>query len=584
MNNLTKFFLLLILVVAANSFQSCTQLKKVDSTIRKTFGQVNRFKRQQNLYARRLGLNQNQADKDQDSSLVMERNPIQQKNMINKYGYVFEGLNGFDPGVIVNYNTNGEVSNVFEVQKKSYKTIKDNREVFGWHPYWMGSSWEQYPFELLSTISYFSYSVEPKTGLNKNPEHLDDWNNSALLDSAKAKNTRVLLTISLHGESNQRIFLDNPLLWNNLYQDVSKLLLARDADGIDINFENIPTSFSTEFADFIKGFDQYLSTEFQNNSKEAPFISLTLPASKGRKSFALKRLNDIIDLFVIMGYNYNGTTSPEAIAPLQAENDFSLLKTLAYYKERIDFSKTILALPYYGILWDILPDEKEGVKATVDRRLTYSEIQNVFLKNDQVSADLELDPISMSKIYRIAFEDNSMKEIHFDDAFTLSKKYDFAMNNNLKGVGMWALGYDNGQKELWNLIEDYFSTDIVTYSNPITEVNGFPIKFAKTLVQQKDVFIAIIIFLTLAVVVAFIIVLTDWRVRDSIFRNKVNQLIVIFIGFILLLPLIVFIKEVIEKWGYVLPSTGGVYLGYFLGILFFFIASRLRFGNLIEKP
>ena len=584
MNNLTKFFLLLTLVVTANSFQSCTQLKKVDSTIRKTFGQVNRFKRQQNLYARRLGLNQNQADKDQDSSLVMERNPIQQKNMINKYGYVFEGLNGFDPGVIVNYNTNGEVSNVFEVQKKSYKTIKDNREVFGWHPYWMGSSWEQYPFELLSTISYFSYTVEPKTGLNKNPEHLDDWNNSALLDSAKAKNTRVLLTISLHGESNQRIFLDNPLLWNNLYQDVSKLLLARDADGIDINFENIPTSFSTEFADFIKGFDQYLSTEFQNNSKEAPFISLTLPASKGRKSFALKRLNDIIDLFVIMGYNYNGTTAPEAIAPLQSENDFSLLKTLAYYKERIDFSKTILALPYYGILWDILPDEKEGVKATVDRQLTYSEIQNVFLKNDQVSADLELDPISMSKIYRIAFEDNSMKEIHFDDAFTLSKKYDFAMNNNLKGVGMWALGYDNGQKELWNLIEDYFSTDIVTYSNPITEVNGFPIKFAKTLVQQKDVFIAIIIFLTLAVVVAFIIVLTDWRVRDSIFRNKVNQLIVIFIGFILLLPLIVYIKEVIEKWGYVLPSTGGVYLGYFLGILFFFIASRLRFGNLIEKP
>ena len=27
----------------------------------------------------------------------------------------------------------------------------------------------------------------------------------------------------------------------------------------------------------------------------------------------------------------------------------------------------------------------------------------------------------MSKIYRAAFEDNSIKEIHFDDAFTLSK-------------------------------------------------------------------------------------------------------------------------------------------------------------------
>lgn len=585
MNNVLKALSLLLLFVGVNTFESCTQLKKVDSTIRRTFGTINRFQRQQTLYARRLGLDKNKVDQNQDSTLVMVRNPIQQKNMINEYGYVFEGLNGYDPGVIVNYKINDSITNVFEVQKNSYKTIKENKEVFGWHPYWMGSSWEQYPFELLSTLSYFSYTVDPKSGLNKNPEHLEDWNNSALIDSAKTKNTRVLLTVSLHGSSNQSMFLNNPLLWNNLYNDVSKLLLEKDADGIDVNFEDIPSSYSSEFTTFVEGFHQFLGTQFQNNSKPLPYISLTLPAHKDRRNYIINRLNNVVDLFVIMGYDYNGSTSPEAIAPLQAEGDFSLLKTLEYYKEqKIDFSKTILALPYYGILWEILPDIEEGVKATIDRRLTYSEIKNVFLKNDQVSAELELDPISMSKVYRVAFDDNSMKEIHFDDAFTLSKKYDFAMNNNLKGIGMWALGYDNGQTELWTLIENYFSTDKIIYNDPITEVNGYPIQFAKTLVQQKDVFIALIIFLTLALVVAFIIVLTDWRVRDSIFRNKINQLIVIFIGFILLLPLVLFIKEIMEKWGYVLPSSGGVFLGFFIGLLSFFVASRLRFGNLIEKP
>jgi spore germination protein YaaH len=508
MNNVSKALLFIVLIIGVNAFESCTQLKKVDSTVRKTFGQVNRFKRQKNLYSRRLGLNENKANQNQDTALVMARNPIQQKNMINEYGYVFESLNGFDPGVIVSYNRNDSISNVFEIQKSTYKTIKENKEVFGWHPYWMGSSWKQYPFELLSTLSYFAYTIDPSTGLNQNPEHLEDWKTSALIDSAKSKNTRILLTVSLDGESNQRLFLNNPLLWNNLYNDVSKHLLEKDADGIDINFEDIPSSYSGEFVSFVEGFDQFLRTQFQNSSKPLPFISMTLPAWKDRKSYAVNSLDKVIDLFIIMGYDYNGTNSPDAVAPLQASGEISLLKTLEYYRDqKIDFSKTILALPYYGILWNITPDEEDGVKASVDRRLTYSEIKNVFLNNDQVSAEVELDPVSMSKVYRVAFEDNTMKEIHFDDAFTLSKKYDFAMNNNLKGVGMWALGYDNGQKELWALIENYFSTNKIVYTDPISEVNGFPIRFAKTLVLQKDVFIAMIIFLTFALVVAFIIVL-----------------------------------------------------------------------------
>ena len=30
--------------------------------------------------------------------------------------------------------------------------------------------------------------------------------------------------------------------------------------------------------------------------------------------------------------------------------------------------------------------------------------------------------------------------------------------NNLKGVGIWALGYDEGREELWNCLEDHFLT------------------------------------------------------------------------------------------------------------------------------
>ena len=586
MNKFIKALYYILILVCFSSLESCTQLKKIDSTIRKTFGQVNRFKRQQKLYSKRLGLDNKQGGSNQnDSVFKMKRNPIQQKNMINEYGYIFEGLNGYDPGVVVNFTNKDSVSNVFEVQDESFKTIKKNREVFGWHPYWMGSSWKQYPFELLSTISYFSYNINSRTGLSQNPKQIEDWNNTKLIDSAKANNTRVLLTVSLHGSKNQERFLDNKLLWNNLYGDVSKLILNRNADGVDINFEDVPSRYKSEFVNFVEGFSKFLSTQFEINEKESPFISITLPAFKDRENYDIKKLDSFVNLFVIMGYDYNSVSTPDAVAPLQSEGNLSLLSTIKYYDgKNIDFGKTILALPYYGVLWDIKPLKDDSFNASLERRITYSEINKLFLSNNELNADVELDPISMSKIYRVAFEDNSIKEIHFDDAFTLSKKYDFAMSNKLKGVGVWALGYDNGQNDLWNLIETYFSTDKVSFNDPITQVNGFPIRFAKNLVQDKDVFIAIIVFFTLALVVSFVLVLSDWRVRDSIMRSRINQLIVIFIGFVLLIPLVVFISELLGKFGFTVESSYQIYIGFFIGLLVFLIASKAKFGQIIQKP
>ena len=553
MKSISKIFFAFMILISFSSLESCTYIKKADSGIRKAFGSVNRFQRQQKLYSRRLGLDEknNSEKQGEGDENRMVRNPIQQKNMINDYGYLFEGINGYNPGVIVNYSNSDSTSNVFEIESEKFKSIQPNREVFGWHPYWMGNRWTNYPFELLSTISYFSYNVNPRTGLSSNPSQIEDWKTTAMIDSAKVKNTRVLLTVSLQGKTNQDQFLTNELLWNNLYQDVSKLILERNADGVDLNFEDLPFGLKSEFTDFVDGFDQYLTLQFQNNNRENPFISLTLPAHKDREHFDIKRLDAFIDLFIIMGYDYNGTSSPDAVSPLQSEGVFSLKNTVEYFKEKnINVNKTILALPYYGILWNINPSGEDDFKASIERKLTYSEIKNNFLDNEDVGSEVELDPISMSKIYRAAFEDNSIKEIHYDDAFTLSKKYDYAMNNNFQGVGIWALGYDNGNDELWNLIENYFSTDIAVFNDPISEVNGFPIKFAESLVVQKDVFIAIIIYFVLALVTAFVLILSDWRIRDSIIKNSINQLIVIFIGFILLIPLVVFVREILDKGGF----------------------------------
>jgi len=586
MKQLFRLLFLTFIIGSSCTLNSCTYLQKLDSGVRKTFGQVNRFQRQQKLYSRRLGLDNSNKNKDDDASGTLQKNPIQQKNMINSYGYLFEGINGVPAGSVINYQSEDSIADYYVVQDQKFRSIPEKNEVFGWHPYWMESSWERYPFELLSTLAYFSYGVDPSSGLNQNEETIQAWKTTAMIDSAQVKNTRVLLTVSLHGKQNQKNFLNNRLLWNNLFNEVGKLLLLRNANGVDINFEDLPYSRSREFVTFVSEFKQSLEIQFQNNNRPSPFISLTLPAVKDRENYQIRALSPLVDLFVIMGYDYNSADLPEAVAPLQAESGLSLNNTLDYYfNQNIPPDKTILALPYYGILWNIVPEKgkKDSYQASVERKLTYSEIQNMYLDKD-FKASLELDPISMSQIYRIAFEDNSLKEIHFDDKFTLSKKYDLALQQNLKGVGIWALGYEGNRTELWELIAEYFTKEKKILRDPIAEVNGYPVQFAKRLVQNKRVFIAIIIYFTMAIVLAFILVLTDWRVRTTIYRNQVNQLMVICIGFILLLPLVVYIQELLELAGWYIKSSWQIYIAFLLGILFFFIATRIKFGSLKEKP
>ena len=110
--------------------------------------------------------------------------------MINDFGYMFEMINGIDPGKIMDNSGITELTKVFSVEDTISSQIAADIEVFGWHPHWMKSKWEDYPFNLLSTISYFSYNIDPATGNPLNPNELDIWNNSDFVKTAKNKKNK----------------------------------------------------------------------------------------------------------------------------------------------------------------------------------------------------------------------------------------------------------------------------------------------------------------------------------------------------------------------------------------------------------
>lgn len=90
---------------------------------------------------------------------------------------------------------------------------------------------------------------------------------------------------------------------------------------------------------------------------------------------------------------------------------------------------------------------------------TFSLVQDTIAENipditNYLSGWDELGQVSW-KAYQRSGE-NIWRMIFLDDAKSLSVKYDFANHNKLAGVGMWALGFDDGKQELWDVLVSKF--------------------------------------------------------------------------------------------------------------------------------
>ena len=336
---------------------------KLRNSARKTKGQMRMLDRSLNRSKKQLGLDSKKEEITEDT-IDPGYAPMEQKNMLNSYGYLYDALNGDNQEVTSSNFYWDQEKEVYYVKDKKYRKILPDKEVFGWHPYWMGNTWENYPFELLSTLSFFSYKVDPLNGSYSNPEQIKEWRKTALIDSAKLKKTKILITVSSHGRSNNNEFLGDRGKWSVLIDSVTRLINDRDADGIDLNFEQLPYMKRERFNLFVKQLREQLDNKINGKS---PILSITLPAVDSREIFDIQELQKYADLMVIMGYDYNtGNQVQGAVAPLRSVEgiNISLSNTVEFYiKNGIDPSKTVLALPFYGSMWTGNVDKNGDVES-----------------------------------------------------------------------------------------------------------------------------------------------------------------------------------------------------------------------------
>jgi spore germination protein YaaH/PKD repeat protein len=348
------------------------------------------------------------------------------------------------------YEQNVNTEQYFFPNQKSSCNL--DKVVYGWHPYWVGSAYNNYDWDLLSHFSFFSYEVDENTG---DPLSTHGWATSAAVDSALANGVKVTLCVTLFGGSDLVTFLTNNTAKQNLIDNLIQLVDDRGAHGVNIDFEGLPSSQKTNFANFMVDLCNQMHTAIPGSE-----VSTVLYAVDWNDVFDFQIMEPAVDHYIVMGYAYyyqgSGNTGPcDPLYHFGSSYNYTLSKTTTYYIDKgCPKDKFILGLPYYGYEWPTTSLNIPSSTTSNGIARTFAYVKNNTSGNYS-AGNYTWDADSYTDIYAFNNGQNKQCFITLEDGFR--KRLEFVNQTDIGGIGIWALGYDNGYNQLWNAIEDYLT-------------------------------------------------------------------------------------------------------------------------------
>ena len=352
------------------------------------------------------------------------------------------------------------------------------REVFGFLPYWeLGDSTTIIDYRTLSTIAYFGVGCLPSGALDKFDADgtttigWGGWTSSrmtSIINAAHQNQTRVVLAISCFawssgGASRQASLLGSATARSNLAKAAAAAVRDRGADGINLDFEPIVSGYSAEFTALVRSIRSELN-------KVAPGYQLTFDTlgTIGNQPIVEATAPGGADAVFIMGYDYRTASSSNAgsIAPLTGPR-YDLNDTIKAYTARISPSKVILGVPYYGRAWSTPSDAPNasnisGTKYGASAEPTYRQAADLVAQYGRRWDSVEQAPWTAYRKQTCTSTYGCVtawRELYYDDAASLRLRYDLVNRTSLRGVGIWALGYDGTRPELRQALVDKFLAD-----------------------------------------------------------------------------------------------------------------------------
>ena len=316
-------------------------------------------------------------------------------------------------------------------------------EVHGYHPYWMGSSYQSYDWSLLSTVAFFSLELGATGAIVA--DHGWPW--TTLVSHAHQNGVRVIVTATQFSSTDLAQLLGSASIRATAIANIVNAVVAGNADGVSIDFEGVPGSRKQQLVAFMNELRAALDATLPD-----PYLSIATPAVDWNNAYDYDLLAAACDHLMVMAYDFHwsGSTTSGPVAPLGGWGTYNVGWTIAdYITWGAPPEKMLLGVPYYGYRWGTVSGAAGATTTGTGTARTYAAVAA-----EVEQYDAQWDTPSLTPWYR-GLAPGWFQTWH-DDAASLGNKYSRVHAEDLAGVGIWALGYDGTRAELWGALHAAF--------------------------------------------------------------------------------------------------------------------------------
>jgi hypothetical protein len=132
--------------------------------------------------------------------------------------------------------------------------------------------------------------------------------------------------------------------------------------------------------------------------------------------------------------------------------------------------KMLIGVPYYAREWPTESGEAPSNTTGYGDAYTWTKIKNNTSGNYSED-NKKWEPNALAPYF--AYQDGGWYQCFVNDTYSLERRYKMVNSRGLAGIGIWALGYDNGYTDLWEVIQQNLTQDTpITWWEEIFDSGG----------------------------------------------------------------------------------------------------------------
>jgi spore germination protein YaaH len=339
--------------------------------------------------------------------------------------------------------------------------------IYGFLPYWNVNQVTIQPE--LTQLAYFSLTFD-HTGhivshsggeVDQGYHKLQSEDFVNVMQTAQKNHSQIEIVLAQFDNDEISAFLLSPSSQQQLLTELNSILLEYPFTGVNVDIE-YTGPITANLQDDLTTFMHNLNVNLKQR-RQPVNLSIDIFSSSGDNNdiWNLKTLAPNVDEIIVMAYDFHRRSSPLAgpVAPLfggQVLWDSDITSHMKTILTSVPANKILLGVPFYGYEWQTTSrDAQATTLPETGSTASFDYVQSILSQKDQLKVQEGWSEEALSPY--LSYEKNHKTYIiYYENSRSLSYKLDLVNQLELRGIAIWALGYEKDSRELWDTIKNKF--------------------------------------------------------------------------------------------------------------------------------